>query len=163
MQTAFAADEVTEATEAGKQGTLVTITLDKGKELLEDDFVVTIPKKLVASSKQATSFTVNASGFLNEGKKLNVVPSAKVTLSPSASDAANKYITLDSTVSQNKTQWTSDDLAVEGGLDATGSISAVTYTKAEHADTVDGEPTSLAEVSGNFTGTLLFTISVEEA
>ena len=160
---AFAADDFTEATEAGKQGTLVTITLDDGKEVVDDEFVVTIPKKLVASSKNAVAYTVNASGFLNEGKTLNVVPSGTVALKPSASDAANKYITLNSTVTQNKTQWSPDDLAVEGGVDAAGSLSAVTYAKADHGDTVEDEPTTIDEVSGNFTGTLLFTISVDEA
>lgn len=155
-------DNAIEATEAGKQGTIVTITLDNGKEVLADSFTVMIPKTLTASTTDTVSYNVTASGFLNEGKTLSVTPASVLTLKPSASDAKNKNITLTSNVSQAKTSWTPDDLSISGGSSTTGSLSPVTFnTSSEPGSKTEGEPTGLSDLSGEFTGTLVFTIAVE--
>lgn len=158
----FAADAVNETTETGKQGTNVSIVLEDGAEYREDEFYVSIPKNLSASINSEVLYTVTVSGFLNEGKTLSVTPSSSLTLKPSATDTQNANITLTSRVVQTKTVWSPSDLTITGGTSALGRISPVVFnTTSSPGEAPENEPTSIEELSGEFTGTLVFTIVVE--
>ena len=151
LSTALAVSSISvvngEVLQTEKRGAPVTITLDNGKDIIADEFIVKVPKKLVVSKDHSTEYTVTASGHLVEGHSLNVIPSEKVTLTSTSND-----ITLESTVKQDKLCFTADELEAFNEVETTGYIGKIQRTDND----------SLDDISGSYTGTMIFTISIDD-
>ena len=130
-----------------KRGTPVTISLENGEDLTADEFVVKVPKKVRASKEQSVPYTVTVSGKLKDGNVLHVVPNDKVTLTSGDSD-----IVLESNVTQDKTDFDSEELGIYDEVETNGSVGVV-----ERADGGD-----IDEVNGSYSGNMVFNISVDD-
>ena len=136
-----------EVLQTEKRGAPVTITLKNGEDVVADEFIVKVPKKLVVSKDHSTEYKVTASGHLVDEHSLNVIPSEKVELTSTDND-----ITLESTVKQDKLCFTADELEAFDEVETTGTLDVV-----KRVDNGD-----INEVSGSYTGTMIFTISIDD-
>ena len=151
LSTALAVSSISvvngEVLQTEKRGAPVTISLENGKDIIADEFIVKVPKKLVVSKDHSTEYKVTASGHLVEGHSLNVIPSEKVSLT-----STNNDITLESTVKQDKTSFNAEDLEAFNEVEITGYIGKIQRTDND----------SLDDISGSYTGTMIFTISIDD-
>ena len=151
LSTALAVSSISvvngEVLQTEKRGAPVTITLKNGEDVVADEFIVKVPKKLVVSKDHSTEYKVTASGHLVENHALNVIPSEKVTLTSTSNN-----ITLESTVKQDKTSFNAEELEAFNEVETTGYISKIQRTDND----------SLDDISGSYTGTMIFTISIDD-
>lgn len=151
LSTALAVSSISvvngEVLQTEKRGAPVTITLKNGEDVVADEFTVRLPKKLTASKDRNMEYTVSVSGILQNDHVLNVVPSDKVTLTTTDNDIA-----LESTITQDKVAFTAEELEVYDEVETKGKLDVV-----KRVDNGD-----INEVSGSYTGNMIFTISVDD-
>jgi len=116
------------ATAVGTKGAEVEATL-------ASNFTITIPKKVVMTTKTAT-YTVSVTGDFSSDEKITVVPEASFRMSDQA-EVANKKPDVTATIAQDKTGWLFNETATKGN----GTITANDLS------------------AGNWAGTFNFTIS----
>lgn len=151
LSTALAVSSISvvngEVLQTEKRGAPVTITLNNGEDVVADEFTVRLPKKLTASKDRNMEYTVSVSGILQNDHVLNVVPSDKVTLTTTDNDIA-----LESTITQDKVAFTAEELEVYDEVETKGTLDIV-----KRVDNGD-----INEVSGSYTGNMIFTISIDD-
>lgn len=151
LSTALAVSSISvvngEVLQTEKRGAPVTITLKNGEDVVADEFTVRLPKKLTASKDRNMEYTVSVSGILQNDHVLNVVPSDKVTLTTTDNDIA-----LESTITQDKVAFTAEELEVYDSVETKGKLDIV-----KRVDNGD-----INEVSGSYTGNMIFTISIDD-
>ena len=130
-----------------KRGTPVTISLENGEDLTANEFVVKVPKKVRASKNENVNYTVTVSGKLKDGNVLHVIPNGVVKLTSGDSD-----IVLESKVTQDKTDFDSEELEAYDEVVTDGSVGVVERTDGGDID----------EVKGSYSGNMVFNISVDD-
>ena len=113
-------DETQTASESGNKEAEVVYTQDS-------NFIVTIPKKITLDSDKTSAYEVNVIGDIASDEKVTVVPDASFLMKDQATVGTLKE-DITATVAQDKTEWTSPEIVVEGGSTTDGSVSAPDLT-----------------------------------
>lgn len=128
-------NETQTASESGNKEAEVVYTQDS-------NFIVTIPKKITLDETKSSTYNVNVIGDIASDEKVTVVPDASFLMKDQATVGTLKE-DITATVTQDKTEWTSPEIAVEGGSTTDGEVSAPDLT------------------AGNWKGTFNFYINLD--